>query len=399
MTAQAPTNENIEHIRLFVREKLAAAEAQSIRDGKPLTILVGEAHDSKQSMLLEAIIYDEARKLKQRPVRTVGIEQPYKSEAYLKEAGWWDHYAPSGMHMIDAASRFFDGRQSVQYIDALPQVFGGKRSAQERESRTRSHDMASRLLRITAPSLSVVGAAHLDDMVTDLRNRRTVVAFDTWQDARSPKTIHLHLTGDARELGIRDILKIGFGREADGKFIAHLNGGVEVAGAQIVVEGKIVETTKFLREMEAAVKKDPLDYNSRWQYSEGLFRTRRDAQAGHEAAKAEFVCKVMKPEQQQACEFDGQSGDQHSEAFRTERVIEYRQLTHEWNRWLDGIKQAYDPEQSRQPVREIDERLQRAYEEDQQDRKLEDMLDDPYVPLPTPRGKPAAQTTGAPSRN
>ena len=338
----APTAEEVQRARLYVRKKLEAAEAESIATGKPLTILIGEQHDYKHSMLLTAIIYDEARKLKHRPVRTVAVESPppgfdeSNTEAqalrkYRKDLEWMNEFAPTGMQMVAGmAEDYF--HHTVTHID-IHATDDDKKDTSKDGAYKRSVGMAGLLSTITHPTLAVVGRAHLDEMhrygFDRLRKTHTIVDFDTRPDVPGSQAPELWLRpglkngrmrelSDARELTVGKILELGFGKKTTDDYYAFLERSNRIAPEEMRSK-EVQQTRKYLAD-------NPADFDERRYLTDMLydgFDPKTDAEAGRQEALATITCQVTKNE---SCIRKGVSGDQRNFIFRNTNYETYKEL-------------------------------------------------------------------------
>lgn len=227
---------------------LAAAQAESLRTGKPLTILAGEAHGDPVATLNNILLVQEAAKL---GIHNVALEFP----VVLKEPGEGERRNPEAMREFQrsltmlAPSLFPEGAfHAIDSERLKPHPPGWSSTAEGMAQREVA--MGANIDTIAQPSLAVVGSLHLRSLTEQLSGTHTVLAINTSPSAgdREKAEYLRHRPWDAQRLHFLhssgNVVRLGDGIDLSQATTADIiratmgEDGIQQAGKRgVVLEG------------------------------------------------------------------------------------------------------------------------------------------------------------------
>lgn len=293
--SRAQMEREVTAVRKQVHDILEKAHARSEKSGKPLLIMVGENHGSANSVLLESIIYQEARAL---GIKDLAIEMPSRGKEGEEakktlESAPLIRSEPGNMSSIFHQGEHFG--HTIHFVDGRHKA-GEKALFKGAALEYRNETMAANLALIKEQTLLCCGADHLKglDNLMKRHNTHELVCFDVSPSKinsslqKPKKESHLkighqlNLSFEANRLLTDELFCLGMGKEEGGEFLHW-------------AEEKDLKPTKqeLLNNLTSLKKRaDGRGHtNDLLAYSDALYELGRDKEAGIYFSK--FIKRVI----------------------------------------------------------------------------------------------------------
>ena len=255
--AQPVTAEATLEMRAQLRALIRHAQTEAAREGKPLTILLGEQHGYQTSWFNNILAVDEARKL---GINIIGFEASSSDDIH------WRKEIPGSLaenaDQFSMAALFPSMKETP--IEKNRDALSSRNSMELRDA-----NMAKNIAALNAPSISIVGSAHLLGIQSDsaLKNHHVLllnVEDDPLKQYRmisgpradfsltSPNVHRLDIAGDARENSAQELIKLAFPLDTKQKIEA-----LDLAGYAIS-KSKLLEIKNIKTEsVELLITRNP----------------------------------------------------------------------------------------------------------------------------------------------
>jgi hypothetical protein len=174
-----------------IQQQIQAAQLEAQRTGKPLLILVGEAHGNDTSTLNGMIAIEAAR---DSGIKNLALEFPelitdFKKSVYHKHGGGSSDgtlNAEKESIVTLGATMYADMNVSaidVERVKVAERVAKGEVFSHQEKMNIRNDDMAQRLSKKPEATIAVVGNQHLNGLSNRLEQTRTILYLNTASQA------------------------------------------------------------------------------------------------------------------------------------------------------------------------------------------------------------------------
>lgn len=266
LMTQPVTAEAVREMRAQLRALISHAQQHAQRNGKPLTILLGEIHGDQRSWLNNILAVDEARKL---GITSLGLEARSEDNIHWRKAIPGSLAEHASMMSLPA---LFPSLKPIP-IESGINNFQNPDSMESRDA-----NMARNIAAQNTSTISVVGSSHLLGIHSNpaLQNHH-ILMLNVQDDplkqgifrndkasvfsATSPHVHRLDIAGDARENSARELVGLAFPNDTKAKIQALDNAGyatseeaLSKAAARYLV--KYINLSESSPKLAAGIRRD-----------------------------------------------------------------------------------------------------------------------------------------------